>query len=192
LSLLEQALAAPECVISVMGPHAGEDASEIFRRKVQDCQAIGRTFWVAKSPKARPEHVQAVCAPGRGYALFVEPATAGGARPTSGAQAASEFSADQLVWRPLPAGLSPVTGQMDRAATALVFDELTIDVDGTLDLWAYADRLDFGRPLRFKLGLSTLCVSKGETASHPGRMKSRHRRIVAIGRLAPPYGAWLR
>ena len=103
MSLLEQALAAPECVISVMGPHAGEDAPEIFHRKVQDCHAVGTTFWVAKSSKARPQHVQAVCASGQGYVLFVEPATAGGARPTSGSQAASEYSADQLAWQPLPA-----------------------------------------------------------------------------------------
>lgn len=192
LSLLELALAAPECVISVMGPHAGESASVIFARKVADCDEIGRTFWVAKSPKARPEHVQAVCGTGTGWAIFVEPATAGGARPTTEAEAAAEYSADGAAWLPLPEGLSPVTGHMDRMAAALVFDELTTDVDGALDLWSYTDRASAGRPLRFKLGLSTLCAAKGETVDHPDRMKSRYRRIVAVGRLVSPYAVWLR
>ena len=54
MSLLDEALSAPECVISVMGAHAGEDAATIFERKVGDCRTAGRTFWVAKSAKARP------------------------------------------------------------------------------------------------------------------------------------------
>ena len=192
MSLMEQALAAPGCVISVMGPHAGEDASAIFRRKVADCDDLGCTFWVAKSPKARPEQVQAACASGRGYVVFVEPATSGGARPTTESEAASEYSRDRVAWLPLPEGLSPVTGHMDRMAAALVFSELTTDVDGVLDLWSYSDSAGVGTPLRFKLGVSTVCAVRGESADHPDRMKSRHRRIVAVGRLASPYAAWLR
>ena len=65
--LLDEALAASECVISVMGAHAGEDADTIFERKIEDCKTVGRTFWVAKSAKARPAQVQAVCRSGRGY-----------------------------------------------------------------------------------------------------------------------------
>jgi hypothetical protein len=192
LSLLDSALAAPECVITVMGPHAGENASVIFARKIADCRKVGRTFWVVKSPKARPEHVQAVCGAGTGWAIFVEPATAGGARPTTESKAAVEYPADGNLWRPLPEGLSPVTGHMDRMAAALVLAEITTDVDGALDLWSYTDRASAGRPLRFKLGLSTLCAVKGESGDHPDRMKSRYRRIVAVGRLVSPYGVWLR
>jgi hypothetical protein len=61
MSLLDEALRAPKCVISVTGAHAGEDAAAIFSRKIGDCREIGRTFWVAKSAKARPAQVQAIC-----------------------------------------------------------------------------------------------------------------------------------
>jgi hypothetical protein len=74
-----------------------------------------------------------------GYVVFVEPATPGGARPTKESDSATAYSPDRATWLPLPSGMGPVTGQMDHSATALVFDELTTDVDRTLDLWGYAD-----------------------------------------------------
>ena len=58
MSLLEEALGEPQCVVSVMGAHAGEDVDVIFGRKLADCQAVGRTFWVAKSAKACPRQVR--------------------------------------------------------------------------------------------------------------------------------------
>lgn len=192
MSLLDEALGAPGCIISVMGAHAGEDAAVIFKRKIEDCRAIGRTFWVAKSAKARPQQVQAVCGPGRGYVIFVEPATSGGARPTTGSAFAKDYSPDGIVWSPLPEGLGPVTGQMDAHATALVFDGLTTDVDRTIDLWAYADGANPDLPVRFILGLSTVCAVRKDTSQHPGRMKSRYRRVVAVAQLAEPYCVWLR
>jgi hypothetical protein len=192
MPLLEEALAASECVISVMGAHAGEDADVIFGRKIDDCETAGRTFWVAKSAKARPAQVQAICNPGPGYVIFVEPATPGGARPTTESESATDYSPDRVRWFPLPDGIGPVTGQMDSSATALVFDRLTTDVDRTVDLWAYADAADPDQPLRFILGLSTACAVRKDMSDHPRRMKSRYRRVVAVGRLADPYCTWLR
>lgn len=63
---------APQCVVVVMGAHAGEDADAVFGRKIEDCRIVGRTFWVAKSAKARPAQVQAMCRSGSSYAIFVE------------------------------------------------------------------------------------------------------------------------
>src|SRR5512139_1128203 len=120
MHLLDEALSAPECVISVMGAHAGEDANVIFERKIRDCVNAGRTFWVGKSAKARPGHVQALCGSGHGYVIFIEPATLGGARPTTESQSAKEYSPDREHWFALPPGIGPVTGQMDNVATALV------------------------------------------------------------------------
>jgi hypothetical protein len=134
MSLLDEALGASECVISVMGAHAGEDAATIFERKVEDCRTAGRTFWVAKSAKARPQQVRATCSSGHGYVLFVEPASPNGARATTESASAKEYSPDRIQWFPLPEGLGPVTGQMDGHAAALVFDELKTGVDRTLDL----------------------------------------------------------
>ena len=193
MSLLDEALLAPTCVISVMGAHAGEDAAAIFSRKIGDCREVGRTFWVAKSAKARPAQVQAICVASPGYVIFVEPATPGGARPTKESDSATEYSPDRATWLPLPSGIGPVTGQMDDSAAALVFDQLTTDVDHrTLDLWGYADAADSDKPLKFTLGLSTVCAVQKDMSGHPDRMKSRYRRIVAVARLAEPYCVWVR
>jgi hypothetical protein len=192
MPLLDEALDASECVISVMGAHAGEDADAIFRRKIDDCEAVGRTFWVAKSAKARPAQVQAICNPGRGYVIFVDSANPSGARPTTESDCATEYSPDRARWLPLPDGIGPVTGQMDNSAAGLVFDRLTTDVDRVVDLWAYADAADSDRPLRFILGLSTACAVRKDMSAHPERMKSRYRRVVAVARLTDPYCLWLR
>lgn len=168
MPLLQEALAAPWCVISVMGAHAGEGVELIFDRKVADCEVAGQTFWVAKSAKARPGQVQELCASGPGYVIFIEPATPGGARPTTHADRATEYSADRLRWLALPPGIGPATGQLDRSATALVFDRLVADVEGVLDLWRYADAASPDLPVRFKLGLSTICAVLEDTASPPG------------------------
>ena len=192
MPLLDEALGASECVISVMGAHAGEDADTIFGRKTEDCEAVGRTFWVAKSAKARPAQVQAVCRSGRGFVIFVEAASPGGARATTESDCAADYSPDRVNWFPLPSGLGPVTGQIDDSATALVFDTLATDVGGTIDLWTYADGANPDKPLKFILGLSTACALRKDTSKHPERMKSRYRRVVAVARLAEPYCVWLR
>jgi hypothetical protein len=193
MSLLDEALLACKCVISVMGAHAGEDAAAIFSRKIGDCREVGRTFWVAKSAKARPAQVQAICSASHGYVIFVESATPGGARPTKESDCASEYSPDRVTWLPLPSGIGPVTGQMDDSAAALVFDQLTTDVDHrTLDLWGYAEDADSDKPLKFILGVSTVCAVQKDMSGHSNRMKSRYRQIVAVARLAEPYCVWLR
>ena len=192
MSLLDEALRAPKCVISVMGAHAGEDAGTIFSRKISDCREIGRTFWVAKSAKARSAQVQAICNDSHGFVIFVEPATRGGARPTKASDSAAAYSPDRARWLPLPIGIGRVTGQMDDSAAALVFDELTTNVDCSLDLWGYADGADPDKPLEFILGLSTACAVQKDMSTHPNRMKSRYRRIVAVARLAVPYCVWVR
>ena len=167
MSFLHDALRASECVVSVMGAHAAEDADTIFGRKIEDCRTVGRIFWVAKSAKARPAQVQALCRAGASYVIFIEPATPGGARPTKESRSASEYSPDGVTWSPLPNGLGPVTGQMDRQAAALVFNRLTTDVSGVIDLWEYADGANPDTPLKFKLGLSTVCAIRRDMSGHP-------------------------
>ena len=192
MALVDQALAASGCVISVMGDHAGEGVDAIFKRKMADVDAVGRTFWFARSAKARPGQVQQLCAAQRGYVIFVEPAIAGGAKPTTASDSASEYSGDRAKWLPLPQGMGPVTGKMDDAATAFVFDQLTTDTSRVLDLWQYADGSDISSPVRFILGCSTVCAVREDMSAHPQRMKSRYRTVVAVARLVEPYSAWLR
>jgi hypothetical protein len=192
MTLLESALACPQCVLSVMGDHAGEGVDAIFKRKIADIERMDITFWLMRSPKARPAQVQGICNTIPSYTIFVEPATKGGARPTTEENTAREYSDDGVLWYRLPIGLSPVTGKLDTGATALVFDMMTTDVSGTLDLWEYGDASDTHKPLRFILGCSTVCAIRKDTKSHPERMKSRFREIVAVARLAKPYCVWIR
>jgi hypothetical protein len=190
--LLEEALACPQCIVSVMGDHAGEDADEIFDRKKADIERIGKTFWLMRSPKARPAQVQGICKTIPAYTIFVEPATKGGARPTTKKDVAKECSDDGVLWHRLPKGLGLVTGKLDNGATALIFDIITTDVSGTLDLWDYGELSDIHKPLRFILGCSTVCAVRRDIKSHPEKMKSRYRGIVAVARLVAPYGVWIR
>lgn len=192
MALVDQALAASSCVISVMGDHAGEGVDAIFKRKMADVDAVGRTFWVARSPKAHPEQVQQMCSARPGYVIFVEPATVGGAKPTTTSDPAAEYSSDRSTWLPLPHGMGPVTGKLDRGATAFVFDQLATDASSLLDLWQYADGSDSSNPVRFVLGCSTVCAVRQDMSAHPRRMKSRYRTVVAVGGLVEPYSVWLR
>ena len=175
-----------------MGDHAGEGVDAIFRRKATDIERTAKTFWLMKSPKARPAQVQALCKKIPAYTIFVEPATRGGARPTTREDAAREYSEDGQVWYRLPEGVGPVTGKIDTGAAALVFDMMTTDVSGTLDLWEYGELSETPKPLRFVLGCSTVCSVRKDTKSHPEKMKSRYRGIVAVARLADPFCVWVR
>ena len=192
MTLLEAALECPQCIVSVMGDHADEDSDAIFNRKKADIERLGVTYWLMRSPKARPPQVQAICRSFPAYAIFVEPATKGGARPTTIEDEAKEYSDDGVLWHPLPKGLSRVTGKLDTGATALVFDTMTTDVNATLDLWNYGEASNVHQPLRFILGCSTVCAVRKDMKSLPGKMKSRYRGIVAVARLADPYCVWVR
>jgi hypothetical protein len=192
MTILETARECPQCIISVMGDHAGEDTNTIFDRKKGDIDRKGTTFWLIRSPKARPSQVQKICKSFPSYTIFIEPAIKGGARPTIKEDAAKEYSGDRLLWHKLPKGLSPVTGKLDIVATALVFDKITTDVYGTLDLWDYAEAFDVHKPLRFILGCSTVCAIRKDMKSNSEKMKSRYRKIVAVARIAEPYCVWVR
>jgi hypothetical protein len=138
--IIQYALSATHCIVSVMGAHAGEKADEIFNRKIDDIRKINRTFWLIKSPKAKPEMVQKMCSIGPAFAVFVEPATKNGARPATSDQQAKTFSENGTIWNSLPEGLGAVTGKLDSSAYALVFDQMeTIHESTEIDLWNYAD-----------------------------------------------------
>lgn len=192
MTLLEEALECPQCIVSVVGEHAGENFDAIFYRKIADIECVGITFWLMRSPKAQPSQVQEICRSFPAYTIFVEPASKGGARPTTKENEAKEYSHDGAIWQSFPEGLSHVTGKLDNGTTALVFDRMTTAVSGVIDLWNYSDALDIQKPLRFKLGCSTVCAVRKDTKLHLEKMKSRYRGIVAVAQLADPYCAWVR
>ncbi|MFA6132806.1 MAG: hypothetical protein WC869_02175 [Phycisphaerae bacterium] len=184
-------------VLSVMGPHAGEDAGTIFKRKIDDTRRVGKTFWLVRSYKAKPLMVQNICREAGGKAmrvhcLFIEPSSKGGAIPTKSSSAACEYSADRLKWLSLPRSLGPVTGLMNAGACALVFDKLVLQKHTTVDLWEFADFDDPCTPVVIRQGASTICAVRKDMSSHPDRMKGNVRRLIAVGRLAEPYAVWLK
>jgi hypothetical protein len=184
-------------LFSVMGPHAGESSAEIFARKIADVRNAGRSFWVVRSHKAKPDMIQSVGATvcGRSSAAlcaFLAPSSSGGAVATKTASAAVEYSADRCKWTPLPRGITPVTGQLAPSTCALVFDQLCLLTSAVVDLWQYGDFFDPERPVRIRQGASTLCVIRRNTSTHPERMKSHIREVIAVGRLVKPFAVWLR
>jgi len=184
---LNAALVADRVFLSVMGPHAGEDSAAIFSRKIADVASVGSTLWVYGSHASRPDRAQAS---GSTYVLFLEAASKNGARPTTSADAASEFSVDKRRWQALPAGLGPVTGHFQRGAGyAFVLKNLSLCSDARIDLWQYAHG---DVAVQFRLGASTLPVHRRDTSSDPFRAKSRIRRVLAVGKLDVPCAVWVR
>jgi len=186
------------CVISVMGPHAGENEGKIFSRKIDDIKMAGITFWLIKSHKAKPDLVQTICFQAiknreKIYCIFIEPSSAGGSIPTKFSDSAKLFSSDKLSWSELPKGISPVTGKIANNAYGLVFNELTL-VNGEIDLWDYAEYFNSRKPLKIIQGASTLCAIKNNMSeiSPNEKIKSRFRQIIAVGKLCTPYGVWLK
>jgi hypothetical protein len=184
-------------VLSVMGPHAGEDTDAIFIRKTEDVRRCGKTFWLVRSHLAKPNMVQKLCSEAikqtcNPLCFFLKPSSPGGAVPTKSNCKASEYSSDFSTWHPLPPGLGPVTGRISPSAYALIFDELIVRESEIIDLWGYADFFDSQRPITIRQGASTVCAIGRETRTHPDRMKSHLRPAIAIGRLAYPYSVWLR
>ncbi len=94
-------------LFSVMGPHAGEDSDAIFLRKIADIRNAGRTFWVVRSHKAKPDMIQTIGTrvgkrSGNPLCAFLAPSSPGSAAPTKTSSAATEYSANQSEWQPLP------------------------------------------------------------------------------------------
>ena len=184
-------------MLSVMGPHAGEDSDAIFARKIADIRKAGRTFWVIRSHKAKPDMIQTIgstvrARSGAPLCAFVAPSSPGGAIPTKTSCAATEYSIDRSEWQALPSGITPVTGQMTRSTCALVFDHLCLCESSVVDLWQYADFFNAQQSVRIRQGASTVGVVRGDTSEHSDRMKSRLRRVMAVGRLVEPFAVWLR
>ncbi len=176
-------------LLSVVGPHAGEDEASIFKRKMADLKKSCQTFWLCHSHNARPEFTQMFCdgRDGEVPVLFLAPASRRGARPTTESSVMREYSAEKKLWTPLPKEISPVTGKASSTAYALVLSELHLgNKDAEIDLSECIDAVE-DKPVKFRLGASTV-IAKRSAEKRPPNM----RRIVAVGHLAAPYAVWVR
>ena len=176
-----------QCVLSVIGPHAGESMSQIYERKIQDIANVGKTFWITSCGKFIFEKINDLCITNDLYIIFIAPSSPNGARPATTETAASGYTING-VFSPFPEEMSPVTGNINRKTAALVFDELQLLDENNaseLDLWNYMDAVTLN-PIRFALGSSTKpCLLN--TESEKSGMKSRYRKISAVGHFTPPF-----
>jgi hypothetical protein len=171
-------------ILSIIGWHAGESVEDIVERKRDDIKKAGRTIWLYQSWKATIPMVQQF---GRDFPKLAVVFLKGSAFPTSTASPAREMSEDRDRWGPLPQGIGKVTGKLPGGG--LVIGELTPTAT-KIDLWDYLEHPELG-PFRLQRGASTACAVPSKDGPVEG-MKSRHRDVVAIGRLVPPYGIFLR
>ena len=183
-------------IISVVGPHAGESIRKIFARKTEEIQNTGLTFWLYKSYNANPQDVQQLCKEAleesfTPLCLFIEASSKGGAQATKNVDTATKFSQDGREWQKIPQGVL-VTGSV-KNSFALVFDQLrVVEKRAFLDLWNYSKFDSPGSAVQIRRGGSTLCCEKTPSKRDTKKMASNTRRILAVGRLAPPFGVWLK
>jgi hypothetical protein len=179
--------AAQACpaVLSIIGWHAGETVEDIVERKCGDVAKVGSTLWVYQSWKARLVDVQNF---GKLRAsppvYFLE----GSAHPAGTEHTASEMSVDGKHWKVLPSGLGKVTGKLPGGA--LVMANLKAVQDHEIDLWDYVEHPAL-TPLKFQQGASTVCAIAAPGGQAVG-MKSHRRKVVAMGRLTPPFAVFLK
>ena len=175
---------AEPTILSIIGWHAGEAIEDIVERKRADIKKAGRTIWLYHSWTAKIPIVQQF---GRTFPKATVVFLKGSAFPTSTSLPAREMSDDRKRWMPLPQGVGKVTGRSPGGG--LVIGELE-PIDADVDLWGYLQHPELC-PIRFQQGASTACAVPSSDGAVEG-MRSRHRRAVAIGRLIPPYGTFLR
>ncbi|MCK4781446.1 hypothetical protein KAS79_00775 [Candidatus Parcubacteria bacterium] len=183
-------------LISVVGPHAGELEKEIFQRKIKDIDNVGFTFWIIRSFQAKLEMVQTICKKAKienknVFCIFIKPSIKGGATPTKNSLSAKYYSQDKKQWKKIPNRLSPVTGKIDKTSYALLFNKLEL-ISDEIDLWNYADFFNQEKPIRIFRGGSTLCAIKKDVKNQNNKIKSRYRKIIAIGKLSKPFCVWLK
>lgn len=101
-------------VLSLVGPHAQESLLDIFKRKINDCEVVGYTFWLYRSFRCtkelynqfKPKEV-----------WFVLGATKNSAKQTKLANKAMGYY-ENGVWNHFDPNLSPVTGKLTSNTTA--------------------------------------------------------------------------
>lgn len=193
MSLFEMARESSKCILSVMGPHAGENPEEIFKRKKKDIERVKKTFWLINSNSINPCEIQEYCKSNkRLYIFFINPSAVKAARPAIMNIPAVEYSTDRQTWIYLPEGLSKVTGRLTQGTKTLIMDKLEMCDKETIDLWDYAENSEVLTAIRFRLGNSTIFAKKCNASRCDNIMISRYREIYAVGRLCEHFCAWVR
>lgn len=179
-------------IISIIGPHAGEELRAITERKRLDISRVGWTLWAFRSRQCSPDFISRLAPDRSGVPVFfVSAASPGGAKDTVSADPAREFSANGSTWARLPVGLGPVTARLP--ASAFVLQALEDAQPGTIvDMGEWQDAWTPGEPPLVQRGASTVCVRAGRTSGHRRAMKSPRRGLLAVGYLEKRGAVWIR
>ncbi len=181
-----------QLVISVYGPHAGEDESAILRRKMEDIRRIGFTMWYYKDGHklASPRDIQQMA-----FELAENSELAqmwliqgGGVATKSEAKAMAEFSPDGIHYAPIDSRLSHVTGS--RSGVALFISKIEMVSESSIDIGLFAD-IKY-RHMMFGQGYSTQLAKRFQAPPTRAPMKSRNRSVWAICTLRAPYCVFVR
>jgi hypothetical protein len=186
-TLLKSALAANCVILSSVGKHAQQGWQTIIDRKRRDIANVGHTIWVTNSQAAAPQIVQTFCHKHCAqHVIFVAKVRKDPGSETKFKDPAQSFSPDNITWRPLPPGLSEVTGRITRVTTGFTFDALSQITYGTLKLDEYVKDLD-GLPLT-----KLTNIGSAYPVRHANAENAILYEILAVGRLAYPFAVWLR
>jgi hypothetical protein len=186
-TLVKSALAAEYLILSSAGSHAREDWCTIITRKTADIASTGHSIWVLNSNAARPDVLQSFCKDHPAcYVIFLGRERDGeSGSGTSTVERAQCYSGDNRSWSPLDRGLSHVTGRINRATTGLWLNALEEMKSGSLNLMCFRKQSNGEILARFERHESTYPVRRVAPAQE-GTYE-----ILAVGRLAPPFGVWL-
>ena len=187
LNLLNAAKNADYVFISVMGPHAQEKEDEIFRRKTDDIKGYGESFWVSGINENFITECREKLNGKSGYVILVESKSA---VDTKNSQYATQYSEDNVNWKDIEAGISPVSGKFPNRAYCFDDIEYCEDIADNIDLDYYEDTNKLGA-IKFWLGYSNVFAKKSAIRMSGG-MKSHERKIVGVLRLKYPYVVWVK
>lgn len=180
----------PNFIISVIGPHAGEDIDSIFTRKINDIKKCNYTYWICKSRAISPEIITAFQAfnnPFELFIIFIKTANNSLGKDTNISDKAQYFKEEDQ-WVSLDQKLSPLTGKMPTNGFKLgeinVVKEKWINLNEYLE-WS-PEKAKNGKPIQIMMGKSTLCIIKANQKTR-NEMKNSVREIVGYARLITPY-----
>ena len=177
-------------IIGVMGPYAGESEDSIFRRKKNEIEKVGYTFWHHQSSQAKPDMVQVFGKAAKESTIkFVLTST--GSRRSGEDTKKHPRARRYSIKKNGPYYLipEPIYVETGRRPWALVINNLEI-FDDRINLWDYSDFFSRGA-LRTRQGGSTVCAIKKSSRDDPKKMKSNIRDIVAIAEVIEPFSVWL-
>jgi hypothetical protein len=182
------------CVLVVVEPRPAVAPATIIRETTAQLERDGVAFWTYRSQDQKADHFQSLGQAGSGkapcYFLSVGKGyTAKAQEDIPGYDAATHYAADGQTWRELR---TPVIGQLDNNPCALVLGEIEPRSGESFNLWAYGTCDEQGAPVRFSSTVSAVGAVQNDTRTHPNKMKTNPRPLLAVGFLVAPFAVWLK